>query len=154
MEGKLLLMFLDLMVLSALGGTIYYLRNVSNSIKIIREGRTELQVVLQQLNINISNAQHAIEGMRKLTDEKVKTLQKQVDTASAVIDELQYIQKAADNVAQRLETLTGKAGIPLRIEEESLVKEKTKASSRGQMSKAEKELSDVMAVRRAKMASE
>lgn len=138
MEGKLLLMFLDLLVLSALGGTIYYLRNVSISIKVIREGKTELQQVLQQLNLHISNAQLAIENMRKLSEDRGKVLQKQMDTASAVIDELQYIQKAADNVAVRLEKLTGHAGTATAKEE----------SSRPSVSKAEKELADAMAARR------
>lgn len=139
MEGKLLLMFLDLLVLCALGGTIYYLRNVSISIKVIREGKTELQQVLQQLNLHISNAQQSIENMKKLADDKGKFLQKQVDTATAVIDELQYIQKAADNVAQRLEKLTGQV---------SVAKEEP-APAAGGMSKAEKELADAVAARRA-----
>jgi hypothetical protein len=141
MEGKLLLMFLDLLVLSALGTAIYYLRQVSSSIKIIREGKTELQQVLQQLNIHISNAQNAIENMRKTADEKGKFLQKQADTASAIIDELQYIQKAADNVALRLEKLTGQASVNLQTDE---VESKPAAT----MSKAEKELADAMSARR------
>lgn len=153
MEGKLLLMFMDLLVLSALATAIYYMRNVSLSIKVIREGKTELQQVLQQLNLHISNAQHAVENMQKLADSKAKVMQKQMDTASAIIDELQYIQKAADNVALRLEKLTGQAAVPLKSEEESQLS-KAKTPARASMSKAEQELADALAQRRGKAAGE
>jgi tRNA A37 N6-isopentenylltransferase MiaA len=146
-ESKLLLVLLDLAVLCALGGTIYYLRSVANSIKIIREGKTELQQVLQQLNLHISNAQHAIENMNKLADSKAKILQKHSDAASSVIDELQYMQKAADNVAQRLEKITGNAPLPKDTDEPKL-------PARTGMSKAEKELADALAARRSKAAGE
>jgi antitoxin component of RelBE/YafQ-DinJ toxin-antitoxin module len=146
-ESKLLLVLLDLVVLCALGGTIFYLRSVSGSIKIIREGKTELQQVLQQLNLHISNAQHAIESMNKLADSKAKILQKHSDAASSVIDELQYMQKAADNVAMRLEKLTGNTLLPKDTDE-------PKTPARANVSKAEKELADALAARRSKASGE
>lgn len=148
MEDKMILLMMDFVVLVALGVTIYMMRNVSASIKVIRDGKTELQGLLQQLNIHISNAQHAIEEMRKLADDRAKQIQKQVDHAGSVIEELQYIQKAADNVAQRLEKLTGQAAAP--IKDESAAKEQYAAPKQNKfMSKAEKELADAIAARRA-----
>lgn len=140
MQEKLFLILLDVVVLSALAGTIYYLRIVLNSIQVIRQGRTELQKILQELNIHISNAQGSIEGMKNVADSKAKTLQKQVDSASAVIEELQYIQKAADNVAQRLEKLTQQGATPMKGADDAPV-----PTGR---SKAEQQLADVLASRR------
>jgi len=135
-------MFLGVLVLAALGWTVYTMRNVSTQIKIIREGKTELQVLLQQLNMHIANAQGSVENMKKLADDKAKTLQKQVDDAREVAQELQFIQKAADNVAQRLEKLTGAAAAPIKDEEPKM------QTAGRQMSKAEKELADALAARR------
>lgn len=147
MENKIVLMFMDLLVLLALGGTMYFLRRISSSIQVIRDGKTELQQLLQQMNIHISNAQHAIENMNKLADEKGKQVQKSIENANAAIDELQFIQRAADNVAQRLEKLTAGqssgSGPELTATRSATVSERP-------MSKAEKELSDAMAARRAK----
>lgn len=147
MEDKMILMLMDLIVLVALGVTIFMMRNVSTSIKVIRDGKTELQTLLQQLNIHISNAQHAIEEMRKLADDRSKMIQKQIDNAGSVIEELQYIQKAADNVALRLEKLTGQAAAPIKDDEKDVA---VASKSSGKfMSKAEKELADAIAARRA-----
>lgn len=147
MENKLLLIFMDVLVLFALGGTMYFLRRISGSIQVIREGKTELQQLLQQMNIHISNAQHAIENMNKLADEKGKQIQKNIEGANASIDELQFIQRSAENVAQRLERLAGQgsnqSGNPPELTA-------TKQPAPRSMSKAEKELSDAMAARRAK----
>ena len=143
MENKLVLIIMDILVLLALGGTMYFLRRISGSIQVIRQGKSELQQLLQQMNIHISNAQHAIENMNKLADEKGKAIQKNIEGANAAIDELQFIQRAADNVAQRLEKLAG--GQTAAMPELTA----TKTAPRN-VSKAEKELSDAMAARRAK----
>lgn len=145
MEDKIILVLMDFIVLVALGVTMFMMRNVSSAIKIIRDGKSELQTLLQQLNIHISNAQHAIEEMRKLADDRAKFIQKQIDNAGSVIEELQYIQKAADNVAHRLEKLTGQAAAPIKDDENTGTVKKTSQP----MSKAEKELADAIAARRA-----
>ena len=88
------------------------MEELKHVIALLLEDAKRLQQILQNLNLHISNANHAIEGMKKLADEKAKSLQKQIDAATAVTDELQYIQKAADNVAQRLEKLTEQASAP------------------------------------------
>lgn len=153
MDDKVILMLMDVAVLIALGVTMYMMRNVSSSIKVIRDGKSELQGLLQQLNLHISNAQHAIEEMRKLADERAKFIQKQIDNAGSAIEELQYIQRAADNVAQRLEKLTGQAAAPIKDDEKSIAAASSAASSAAGksgkfMSKAEKELADAIAARR------
>ncbi len=149
MEDKVILMLMDFLVLVALGVTIFMMRNVSTSIKVIRDGKSELQGLLQQLNIHISNAQHAIEEMRKLADDRAKFIQKQIDNAGSVIEELQYIQKAADNVAQRLEKLTGQAAAPIKDDDADMPKAAAAPKGGKFMSKAEKELADAIAARRA-----
>lgn len=158
MEGKLLVMFLDLLVLGALGWTVYIMRNLAAQIKIIREGRTELQVLLGQLNLHISNAQASVDGMKKLADDKAKDLQKQIESATAIADELQFIQKASDNVAQRLERLTGTATGLLSADElkpaaQPQHNNATTAAPRT-LSKAERELADALAARKSKASGE
>lgn len=151
MDDKIILMLMDFLVLVALGVTIFMMRNVSSSIRVIRDGKSELQGLLQQLNIHISNAQHAIEQMNKLADDRAKTIQKQIENAGSAIDELQFIQKAAENVAQRLERLTGTASGSVAREEE---KSPGAPQQQRAMSKAEKELADALAARRAGKAGE
>lgn len=146
MENKLILILMDILVLSALGATMYMMRNVSASIKIIREGKTELQQLLQQLNVYISNAQHAIDNMKNLADEKGRVIQKHIENATAATEELQYIQKAAENVAKRLEGLTMQSSEPLKQGTAPLAAKAPGNAPQRLLSKAEKELANAMAV--------
>jgi hypothetical protein len=143
---KILLMFLDIIVMAALIGTMYTMRSLTTQIRIIREGKNELQQLLQQLNIHISNAQHSVDSMKKLADDKAKILQKSVDSATSATEELQFIQRAAENVALRLEKLTGQAAGPVKQDQEDQLKAKTQQPRN--VSKAEKELADALAARR------
>jgi hypothetical protein len=146
MESKSLILLLDLLVLVALGGAIVYMKALLSNIKVIREGKTELQQLLQQLNVHISNAQHSVDSMKKLADDKAKVIQKLIENATASAEELQFIQKAADNVAQRLEKLTGQAAVPIKNDQEEQLKAKTAATR--PLSRAEQELTDAIAARR------
>jgi uncharacterized protein YoxC len=100
--NSVLMISLDLLVIVALLAAIYYLRTVSSGIKIIREGRTELQQILKEMTSSIQKADQTIQGMKNLADDKSRNLQKHMDQAEALAEELKFMIQSADQVAQRL----------------------------------------------------
>ena len=150
--SPVIMVLLDVIVIIALMAAIYYLRIVARSIKIIREGRTELQQVLKEMTLAIGQAEETIQGMKRLADDKGRSLQKQMDSAQAMADELKFINQSANHLAQRLEknvvpTAVGPAKAPAAAKP---VPART-APSNAAMSKAEKELADALAKRKAEM---
>jgi uncharacterized protein YoxC len=134
--SPMLIVTLDTVVIIALLVAIYYMRVVSGGLKTIREGRTELQQVIKEMTLSIHKADQTIQGMKNLADDKSRHLQKHMDQAEALIEELKFITQSADHVAQRLvkntENTTPKAPAPKPTERAAPV------------SKAEKDLADAL----------
>ena len=139
---------LDILVVVTLLYAIYYMRIVARSILVIRQGKSEMQQVLKEMTGAIHKADEAIQGMKRLADDKGRILQKHIDGATNVTEELKFIMQAADTVAQRIEkgTVTTKpeqakpaAAKPAGLKPDML------ASG---MSKAEKDLAAALAKRK------
>lgn len=129
-------MFLDVIVLVCLAISISYMFILIRNIKKIHESRDEFKQVLKELNQTISRASASVDGMKNTADITGKKLQKEISAASSLVDELQFINQAGENVARRLEKLTTQSG------EKKPTSKKAPANTK--MSKAEKELADAM----------
>lgn len=135
-------MLLDVVVLISLAVSIVYMFLLTRGIKKIHESRNEFKQVLKELNQTISRAEIAVDGMKKTAEDTGKKLQKEISTATTLVDELQFINQAGDNVARRLEKLT------ISGDKKQASDKKTAANTK--MSKAEKELAEAMAKREQK----
>lgn len=140
----MLMLVLDILVILMLAWAIYYMRIVASSVKTIRQGKTELQQVLKEMTNAIGKAEETIQGMKRLADDKGRLLQKQMDAAETVGDELKFINQAADALAKRLEKNT--AGLGQAIAPATPAANKQSAAQ-GSMSKAERDLAAAMAKR-------
>ena len=138
-----MLTLLDGLVIITVLCAIYYLRIVAKSVSIIRQGKNELQQVLKEMTQAILKAEDTIQGMKRLADDKVQNLQKQMDAAQTLTDELNYINQAADTVARRLEK--GTTGHVAPAAAKPVAKSAAPAQT---VSKAEKELAAAMAKRK------
>ncbi|HEY1095659.1 MAG TPA: DUF6468 domain-containing protein [Alphaproteobacteria bacterium] len=103
---------LDALVIMFLMAAIYYMRIVAGAMKTIREGKTELQQVLKEMTLAIGKADETIQGMKRLADDKTRLLQKQMDGAQNLIEELKFINHSADHLAQRLTAKASAAPAP------------------------------------------
>lgn len=128
--------FLDVILLISLIISIGYMFLLTRGLKKIHESRNEFSQVLKELNQTIGRAEMAVDGMKNTAEVAGKKLQKEIDTASGLRDELQFINQAGDNVARRLEKLT-------TSDEKSAPSKKPPTNPK--MSRSEKELADAMA---------
>lgn len=135
----MVMVMLDALVVVALAVTIYYMRIVSSAMNTIRQGRTELQQVLKEMTLAINKAEETIQGMKRLADDKGRSLQRQMDGAQTLIDELKFINQSADHLAEKLVKTTA-APPPLSPAGKT---EARKAPAAG-LSKAEKDLAAAM----------
>ena len=109
MSFTVLSFIIDIVVLVFLIITMYYAIRLSKSLKNFRIQRKELKGLIRQLSDNIDEAQNAMEGMKVMAQHSGQDLQKSVNDARAMIDELQLMTQSGDSLAQRLEGLAEKA---------------------------------------------
>lgn len=139
--NPLMLSLLDAVVVITLLYAIYYMRIVAKSMTIIREGKSEMQQILKEMTQAISKAEETVQGMKRLADDKGRSLQKQMDDAQHLAEELKFINQTANTMAQRLEKNTTSAS-------QAAAAAKPAAAPVGGMSKAEKELAEAIAKRK------
>lgn len=101
----MLALILDVVVLVGLGVTIYYCMRLSKALNAFREHRAEFGSLMQQLSQNILQAQHAVENLKSASFESGDDLQKVINHASVLKEELQLMNEAGDSMASRLEKI-------------------------------------------------
>ncbi len=109
MTLAILNLVLDIAVLLALGGTVFYAVKLSRHIQVFRDSRRDMDKLLKDLSGNIDEAIRAIEGLKVAGNKSGKDLQKIINDSRAMADELQIMNEMGDKLAARLENLTGKA---------------------------------------------
>ncbi len=135
---------LDGIILTLLGTTIFFAGRLSLSLKTFREGRAEFERVLKDLDKSITQAQDAVGRLQQTSDDTGHALQMKINESKALSDELQLVNEAAANLADRIEALAtknrkiadqiehavGYTGRPLELETvtSDLPKAKTKPS--------------------------
>ncbi len=140
--NPIMLAGLDVLVIAVVLYAIYYLRIVAKSIVVIRQGKNEMQQVLKEMTLAIGKAEETINGMKRLADDRGRFLQKQMDAANTLTEELKFISQAAEQVAQRLEKGTTSP------ETKPVAVAAAKSTATAGMSKAEKDLADALAKRK------
>jgi len=108
MSMGLLSLGLDIVVLLALGFTIYMALRLSSGLKNFRMHRDEFVGLIKELNQNIAAAERSIDGMRNASKDSGKKLGGMMQEARDLADELQLINEASNNLAKRLEGLAEK----------------------------------------------
>lgn len=106
MIGPLLSVILDIVVLIGLGVTIYYCIRLSKALSNFRKYRQEFNTLVGDLSRNIEQAQEAIRGMKDSSFEAGEDLQKVVNNARKLADELQLMNDMGNSLANRLERLS------------------------------------------------
>jgi len=96
---------LDILVLVLLGVTIFYAARLSIYLKTFKDGRADLEKILQKLTANIDQAENAIQGMKNTATIAGQELQDLVNESKFLSDELRFMNEAGDNLASRLEKL-------------------------------------------------
>lgn len=98
-------LFLDSVILVLLVATIIYSARLSLYLKRFRDSKSDLESIVTDLSRQIEKADKAIRGMHEAAEDGGNDLQKRMDRANAMFDELQMIVEAGDALATRLEKL-------------------------------------------------
>ncbi len=114
MSPTLLSLVLDIAVLLALIGTIYFALRLSTSLNNFRAHRNEMKSLIAQLTKNINEAQTAIEGLKATSNIAADNLDDVLHDSRRMAEELKMINETSDNLANRLENLASQKGVGAR----------------------------------------
>lgn len=95
----------DFVLLILLVATIAYAARLSLVLRRFKENRDILDRMIKDLNQNVSNAEQVIGKLQNTTETSGHDLQKVIDKAATISDELSLMTEAGDNLASRLEKL-------------------------------------------------
>lgn len=96
---------LDILIVVLLVATIIYAARLSLYLKRFRDSKSDLENIITDLSRQIEKADIAIRNMHDAAEKGGNDLQKRMDRANAMFDELQLIVEAGDALATRLEKL-------------------------------------------------
>lgn len=102
---------LDVVVACLLVATIVLAVLLNRRLDRLRDGRAELAETVRSLAEATQKAEVAIRGLRQTASEAGDALQRRIDKAGSLRDELQLIAETADRLASRIE---GAAGLSAR----------------------------------------
>lgn len=105
MSGSLLSVSLDILVLIFLGVTIYYAIKLTNSLNSFRQVRHEFTTIMRTLSKDIDDAQQAVQQLKSVSRDSGLGLQKVINESRKIAGELEVINQAGNNAADRLEAL-------------------------------------------------
>lgn len=96
---------LNVVILCALGAAIFYAWRLSTQLKSLQADRKALEGLITALNIASSKAELGAKSLKIAAEEGADALQKKINAARALSEELEIIVEAGDNLAERLSRL-------------------------------------------------
>jgi sugar-specific transcriptional regulator TrmB len=94
---------MDILIVILLMGTIYYAYSLTRQLKIFRQSRQEFESLLMQLTGQINTANESIDHMKEAAETNGQVLNKLIRDGKLLADELDIVNEASNNLANRLE---------------------------------------------------
>jgi hypothetical protein len=101
-----LLVLLDLCLAGLVVPLLIQMMRANRALAIVRDGKAEFSQLVGSLAEAVQKADISINTLKAAAADYDGTLQKQIGTARALVDELQMINESANNLASRLERAT------------------------------------------------
>ncbi len=121
---------LDLLMVILLVATIVYAIILNRQIVRLRESRGEMIELVKGLNEAMTKAEASVRGLKRTAGETGESLQRTIDKAAGLRDELQFMIEAANTLADRLSGQTDAARAAARTGSDSGLGERS-LSDRG-----------------------
>lgn len=99
----------NVIVVLMLGVAIFYMVKLRKELRVLKQGREQLEYASHNLLQATESAKQAIVGLRAHVDEKAYDLQDKIDEAQKLFEELSFMYNSADSLANRLEKLASQA---------------------------------------------
>ena len=110
MSTPLLSIILDIAVLAALIGTMYFAFRLSSSLNNFRAHRNEMKSLIAELSKNINTAQGSIEALKATSNIAADNLDDVLHDSRRMAEELKIINETSESLANRLEGLASGKG--------------------------------------------
>jgi ribosomal protein L16 Arg81 hydroxylase len=107
---QILSLVFDFVLLVLLVATIAYAARLSLVLRRFKENRDILDRMIKDLNKNVNDAEQVITKLQNTADTSGRELQRVIDKAGNISDELSLMTEAGDNLANRLEKLADRKG--------------------------------------------
>ena len=123
-------MVFDCLIMLLLIITIFYCMRLSRLYKVfsqLKDDKQDIEVLIQQLSKIIDTANQAIQDMKDAAREDGTDLQKHIDEAHTLSDELEIILTSGNNLATRLQKLVEQVGSQKDAEKQNAPSETAEA---------------------------
>lgn len=134
--------FFDVVILAALGVTIFYCLRLSRQFNEMQANRKAFESLIQSLTVAASRAEAVIRSIKEDAVGSGDGLQEKISRARALFDEMEIMIQAGDNLADRLQVLAEKSRKANPVESPVISEEELSLAPTGAQpkSRAEKEL--------------
>ena len=125
-------MVFDCLIMLLLIITIFYCMRLSRLYKVfsqLKDDKQDIEVLIQQLSKIIDTANQAIQDMKDAAREDGTDLQKHIDEAHTLSDELEIILTSGNNLATRLQKLVEQVGSQKDAEKQEAPSETAEAEA-------------------------
>ena len=103
-------LFFDVLILVALGVTIFYCLRLSRQFEQMRADRQAFDALIKALNFASARAEASIQSFKEVATGGGDILQDKINKAHAMTEELEIVIEAGDSLADRLQDLAEKSG--------------------------------------------
>lgn len=113
MSSTVFFFLIDVLVLTGLAVMIFYCIRLTKALNNFRQYRQEFNTLVSELSRNVEQASGAVENLKNASFEAGEDLQKVVNNARTLCDELQLMNDMGNALANRLERLsdTGRSAL-------------------------------------------
>jgi len=102
-------LLLNILILGALGVTIFYCLRLSRQFEQMRADRKAFETLIQALNFASARAEASIQAFKEVAVGNGDILQDKINKSRAMVDELEIMIQAGDSLADRLQGLAEKS---------------------------------------------
>ena len=93
---------LDLVLILMIGAGLVQVTRLIRQLAILKQGRAEMDRFVKEFNGTVARAEAGIKGLRNTARESGDDLEKLLNKATMVRDELHFLVESADQIAERL----------------------------------------------------
>ncbi|WP_207476450.1 DUF6468 domain-containing protein [Arenibaculum pallidiluteum] len=94
---------LDVAIVGLLAATIAFAVRLNRQLSTLRDSKAELEALIRGFAEATERADAGVQNMKAMTEESGEKLQKALQRAQTIRDELQFMVETADSLASRLE---------------------------------------------------
>ncbi len=105
----MLSLILDLLLVALLGVTIFYVFRLNTQIRILQKSRSEIEKLVHEFGSIVTRAEAGVNGLRLAAEESGYGLQKQIERATALKEEMHFMIETADQLANKITHLASAA---------------------------------------------